>query len=204
MNKEEVRLAQSLLKAKGHEITYDWTNDDADAGPLDEFMIPENFEIARAIAQRDLNGVRFADLVLFIPPKDGGRGCYTEMGMALALGIPVIVRGPYFNSIFMRLPGVVMVQEPLEVLIDHLASFHASARASLVGSSGFDAEISKIIERSDDTRSALREVILSVISRKGMNSVVSIDVAAHVIHDLFVDLDRTKAMLRQAEAAAHR
>lgn len=132
-NKVEVKRVQDLLRSAGHEITYDWTNDDQIdvAGPCDSYKIPVNLKVARDLARQDYLGVRAAHAVIFLPVEEGGRGCYTEMGFAIAWKIPVIVVGPYFNSIFMYLPGVVRVNDTPEKIVANLDALVAAARGEL-------------------------------------------------------------------------
>jgi hypothetical protein len=73
-------LARELVQA-GHAITYDWTVHGSVQGP----------QRIREVAQAELAGIKAADVVIVLLP--GGRGTHAELGMALALGKPVIILG---------------------------------------------------------------------------------------------------------------
>jgi hypothetical protein len=67
------------------EVTHDWTAvEEAGADPV----------LRRSYACADMQGVRDADVVWLLAPEDGGRGCWTELGAALALHKYVVVSGP--------------------------------------------------------------------------------------------------------------
>jgi hypothetical protein len=69
----------------GVEVTHDWTAvEEAGADPV----------LRRSYACADMEGVRDADVVWILAPEEGGRGCWTELGMALALHKYVVVSGP--------------------------------------------------------------------------------------------------------------
>jgi hypothetical protein len=76
-NRDEFRRAVSMLPP-GWEITCDWTDEDEDSDPA-------------WISERDLRGVREADLLMLILP--GRLGAHTEMGYALGLGKHVLLVG---------------------------------------------------------------------------------------------------------------
>ena len=86
------RLRDALVKA-GHFITYDWTTHGRVAGER---------RVLWRIAVNELEiGVSGADVVLVLLP--GGLGTHTEMGFALAKGIPVVLcatseHAPLFDS----------------------------------------------------------------------------------------------------------
>jgi len=88
--KQQARAVMEQLCALGHEITYDWTQhpESADASNL------------RDAADRDLRGVLGADavLMLFTDPLYAYRGTFTELGAALAFGVPVYAVCPDANS----------------------------------------------------------------------------------------------------------
>ncbi len=74
-NHGQVRRLAGLLKDAGWEHTYDWTAHD-----LGEEMDGETLQ---AIAQKEAEGVKNADVVIVLTPQ--GRGTHVEMGMAIAL-----------------------------------------------------------------------------------------------------------------------
>lgn len=88
-NEKEVRKLAAILKSWGHRHTYDWTAHGAvyrdDAKP------EENAQACAEVAEKEMNGVRTADVVIVLTP--GGRGTHAELGMALALGKRVIMAG---------------------------------------------------------------------------------------------------------------
>lgn len=72
-NAETVKRVATVLKAAGHEHTYDWTTHGS--------VQSEGEERLRQVAENELNGVLNADLVIVILP--GERGTHTELGIAL-------------------------------------------------------------------------------------------------------------------------
>lgn len=79
----EHNLVRDTLMKLGHEITYDWTVH----GPVWR----DGPERIREVAQRELQGVLDADVVVVLLP--GGRGTHAELGMALAANKPVLLHG---------------------------------------------------------------------------------------------------------------
>lgn len=69
------------LKLHGHELTYDWSVH----GPV----FARGLEVVREVALKEHDGVEAADAVIVLWP--GGRGTHVELGMAIALGIPVFL-----------------------------------------------------------------------------------------------------------------
>jgi hypothetical protein len=109
--KPDVRAMQELLRAEGHEITYDWTPEDASGLEGDDL-----FFALRGGAERDLAGVLAAD-ALIVLHDDRGRGMATEFGAALAAGKLVIVVGARvttgeMRNVFYYLPGVIHANTP--------------------------------------------------------------------------------------------
>lgn len=96
-----VREFQRLAVAAGWKITHDWTavvEGQGDGNPVD--ATPEQCE---AWADADLRGVREADIVVFLLPRDGSksRGTYFEFGFATGIGKETItVATPACVSIF--------------------------------------------------------------------------------------------------------
>ena len=82
------------LRAAGVEITLDWTADiDPSANETSSDADVPDYVRYRA-AQDDMDGVKRADFVLFLAPDErGSSGAWTELGIALASKIPVIVTG---------------------------------------------------------------------------------------------------------------
>lgn len=100
-NTTEVWEAMNLLRGMGHTITHDWTHEnpgDRKGGDLAVFLAE--------CAQKDMDGVETADALLVIN-HPAGKGMWTEMGMAIAWGIPVFFCCPErAYNIFTELPGV--------------------------------------------------------------------------------------------------
>lgn len=67
-----------------HRITYDWTAHGS--------VWQAGAEKIREVAQLEKRGVAEADYVIVLLP--GGRGTHAELGMALALGKPVLMYSP--------------------------------------------------------------------------------------------------------------
>jgi hypothetical protein len=81
LNAHRAQLVRDHLNAAGHEQTYDWTAH----GPVGHKG--KNALIAAAVGE--LEGVQQADVIIALLP--GGRGTHAELGMALALGKPVLI-----------------------------------------------------------------------------------------------------------------
>ena len=79
-NIDQVRHVASLLKGHGWTHTCDWTN----------FVVSSNSpDSLRTIGEKELDGVRTADIVIVLTPQ--GRGTHIELGMAIALGKKVYI-----------------------------------------------------------------------------------------------------------------
>jgi nucleoside 2-deoxyribosyltransferase len=85
------------LRAEGIEVSYDWTGDGPSAVTVEEHIKAEaslSQDERKMFAFRDYEGVKNADLVwLVVPGYEGSTGSWTELGLALAFGKPVIVSG---------------------------------------------------------------------------------------------------------------
>ena len=103
-NHEQVKRLASLLKLSGWDHTYDWTVH----GSVKE----TNIETLKSIGQKEVDGVKNADIVIVLTPQ--GRGTHVELGMAIALNKVVYIchdDGTYFHcddntSAFYWLPNV--------------------------------------------------------------------------------------------------
>lgn len=92
-----VQKVYEKLRARGHKITYDWTNEDAD-----KFKNVAGY--AEGCAWKDYWGVKECDAVLLFN-HDRLFGGATEMGIALGVGIPVYVVGRSIReNIFFNMP----------------------------------------------------------------------------------------------------
>lgn len=102
--RERVKKIYSLLTEAGHKITHDWTNEKESDDP-------------RLLAEQDVTGVVTCDTFVFLPPpKDlHGRGCWVELGIAIALDKTIYVLGEQLDDrsrcIFLRLETVRFVHD---------------------------------------------------------------------------------------------
>lgn len=93
--KERVREVQEQLRAAGHTITHDWTSEPLGAVPLECALL-------------DKEGVLSADAYVGVFEKDlPYKGAMSELGIAIARGIPCYILGTYCDrNIFMALPEI--------------------------------------------------------------------------------------------------
>jgi hypothetical protein len=75
--RERVREMQDQVRARGHEITADWTTHD----PIARYG--DRPELAREYALEDLQGVSDADAFVFLTSASVGTGTHTELGVAI-------------------------------------------------------------------------------------------------------------------------
>lgn len=75
-NAETVKRVAAVLKAAGHEQTYDWT--------VHGSVQCEGKDRLTEVAGNECKGVIDADMVIVILP--GGRGTHTELGIGLGAG----------------------------------------------------------------------------------------------------------------------
>lgn len=93
----KVQKVYEKLRARGHKITHDWTTEDAD-----KFKNVNGY--SEQCAKSDYYGVLEADAVLLFN-HDRLYGGATEMGIAIAAGVPVYVVGREIReNIFFNLP----------------------------------------------------------------------------------------------------
>lgn len=94
---ERARSAMRDLRGYGCEITFDWTQAVEKFGSLGAVLSEE--EKAQC-ARNDLDGVRAAEVVLFLTPEDKALtlGMWVELGAALALGKTLVLTGPSRNA----------------------------------------------------------------------------------------------------------
>ena len=93
---EGVRQVQQLMIDHGYEITFDWTGEE---GELRETWEEVSYRAAD-LAGRELEAIELADTFVLVVTKGRGRGCYVELGMAIALEKQVFIIGPYDDSVF--------------------------------------------------------------------------------------------------------
>lgn len=97
-----VRPLVDRLTAAGVAVTHDWTR-------CEGWDLPFLSAVQRQrYARQDLDGVKRAGLVWYVAPATKSEGSATELGAALALGIPIVVSGPAddLGRIFPALAGV--------------------------------------------------------------------------------------------------
>lgn len=104
-NAKEVREAHAALKADGHEITHDWTWEDAS-----EYHGDELIRYLQECAEKDRYGVESADAILLINYARCA-GAFTELGLAIAYQKFIVVIDAHHpekaRNIFFYLPKVV-------------------------------------------------------------------------------------------------
>jgi nucleoside 2-deoxyribosyltransferase len=102
-NKDAVREAMQKVRERGHIVTHDWTNEDE----TQYVRVPARHDrYMRDCAQADVDGVRTAGLVIVLNHPQG-KGMFVEMGIAIALGIPVaLIDADAARCIFFHLPLV--------------------------------------------------------------------------------------------------
>ena len=118
-NNEQVQKLAGILKKLGWEHTYDWTVH----GSVKE----TDAETLKSIGQKELDGVKSADIVIVLTPQ--GRGTHVELGIAVALNKSVYIYhrdDTYFKcddntSAFYWLPNVQHFTGSMEELVKKLS-----------------------------------------------------------------------------------
>ncbi len=101
-NAEGFQAVKKLLEDNGHTLTHDWSQEDASKVPE-----AERPEYLQKCAMADAEGISAAEcfVLLAVPNMSGA---LTELGIALGLGVPVIILGAFEegnqNNIFYHLP----------------------------------------------------------------------------------------------------
>jgi hypothetical protein len=85
--KPRVRALYARLRAAGHVITHDWTQEN-DEGLLGNARLRYHL----TCAGQDIHAVIRAELVVILPHPQG-KGMYAELGAALALQRPILIVG---------------------------------------------------------------------------------------------------------------
>lgn len=152
---ERVNSVQSVARAFGCEITFDWTGAEGEIrtdGSWDSAA-----EKGAVIAAREIAACADADLVILLfPPNGGGLGCWIEMGAALASDAEVWVVGPQCDSVFWQHPAVTRLPDIAEVAIRLHAAFKAAAAMPLLGQSGGAEVMGQPVDILADSKKALR------------------------------------------------
>jgi hypothetical protein len=103
-NLQRARSVMEMLRKEGHAITYDWI-----VGIENE---TDSIKKSKAFDERE--GVRKAEVLVYLWESDQESARY-ETGMAMGLGIPVIVSGKH-ESFFFLLPEVVQVKKDESII----------------------------------------------------------------------------------------
>ena len=118
--RERTQEVQAALRARGHEITVDWTS--FPSVPLSERN--ERPYDVRAIAVRDLEGIQNADVFILLAGVADDRAKYAELGAAIMSAVQnkkpriyVIGDNPA-HSVFFFHPAVKRVNSLDEVLTE--------------------------------------------------------------------------------------
>ena len=124
---DNVRVVQDALRQVGHEITHDWTRNEAG----DKMLIGrqaklDNPEETAKRAVFDINGVLDADAYVICTNNESqGKGMYVELGTAIAMaesrkGLKIYLLGEMNHmTIFYLHPKVGRV-ESVEALLENL------------------------------------------------------------------------------------
>lgn len=83
----QVRLLIERLRARGWEVTHDWTTDPG-------YDAPPSTNSLRRAARLDEAAVRAAEIVWIVTPREKSEGAAHEFGMARGLGKATMVSGP--------------------------------------------------------------------------------------------------------------
>ena len=138
------RALMTALESRGHVVTHDWTRESAEG--LDG---PARIEYLRRCAFADVEGVVSADaLVIICHPK--GSGQYTELGIAIGLGKPIIVMDRARSSnIFLNLPIIDVIGEAGVVnALDDVAEHIARQGPSILSLRDYEDECRRTMDGS--------------------------------------------------------
>jgi len=80
-NKEKVLEIYEKLRKNGHEITVYWTRTQA------KKPYGKNSETAKKYSERDINGVKNADVFILLTTEVPGKGRFIELGAAMILNL---------------------------------------------------------------------------------------------------------------------
>lgn len=103
--RERIRAVMDELERAGHVITHDWTGEGV--------TLPQRSR--QEIAIDDIQGVRDAEALVLVDAERGW-GMYVEMGVAVALGLPIVVIQPLYDQVFYSLPQVKKVDSSAEAV----------------------------------------------------------------------------------------
>lgn len=94
-NATQVQQVYSVLRERGHVVTYPWADTPSDGRDKDE-------DWCRRVAEEEIEGVAESELLIVVGP--GGRGTHCELGAALAMYMPVLLcsvgRGPEYHLFY--------------------------------------------------------------------------------------------------------
>lgn len=97
-HKNEAKDVAEFLKGEGLHVTAHWIDRPPSAYELDPALM-------RSEALRDLEDIDQADAILYLNLKKS-EGKATEMGYALAKGIPIYAVGGTTGNVFLHLPSI--------------------------------------------------------------------------------------------------
>ena len=109
----KVRRFNAQLLGRGHELSLDWT----ELPHLRPYA--RNRTLANEVATREAQSVASSDVLILLADRDG-KGMYVELGIALGLGIPVIVLTDDDESTMFYQHSLVTVAATIEEVFDEL------------------------------------------------------------------------------------
>ncbi len=135
-NAEGFQAVKKLLEDNGHTLTHDLSQEDASKVPE-----AERPAYLQKCAMADAEGISRADcfILLAVPNMVGAM---TELGIALGLGVPIIILGAFQegnqNNIFYHLPvcGVFQHLKTTDAMIRILSYKPAPGLFNVVGTEG--------------------------------------------------------------------
>lgn len=114
MQYERVRRFNADARAAGHVVTHDWTltqEFDADGKPAFGDGATLDWAVKAERAREDADGVRNADAVIFLADEGPSYGACMEAGMAVALGVHLVVVAPKAFTIFWGMAAVTVLPD---------------------------------------------------------------------------------------------
>ena len=120
-NAPEFHEMKKLLEDNGHEVTVDWTTEDAS-----KFDGDEKDAYRAQIAATDTLGVYECDAFIFLPAPNMA-GAYVELGMAFGFFKRVVIVNPFREGIrecifyhLPKIPGVIEIVNTKEDVLTFL------------------------------------------------------------------------------------
>ena len=122
INKDLAATAQEQLEAEGFEVTSHWIKHHSDA----VLGNPADFKELRTQALEDVEDIIKSDLFLIMNTGVTSEGKATELGLAYALSIPIVLVGPRLINIFYYLGGIEQcdsLEEAITVIKDGVKEY---------------------------------------------------------------------------------